>query len=142
VILFMDSSALVKLYVLEPETDAVLKAVRKAKGVAISSLALPETTRALHRRAEENIITHAESNAAFKQLLSDLPMFDSVPVDDFIGTRASLLIRSKGLKGADAVHLASVAYLSHERRGVQFMTFDEQLENAAQGVVRVWEMPA
>ena len=136
----MDSSALVKLYVLEPETDTVLKAVRKAKGVAISSLALPETTRALHRRAEEGVITHAESRAAFQQLLDDLEMFDSIAVDDFIGARASLLTRSKGLKGADAVHLASVAYLSHERRGVQFVTFDDQLASAAQGVVRVWQV--
>ncbi len=48
-------------------------------------------------------------------------------------------VRSRGLRGADAIQLATAAWVSREQRFVYFLAFDEKLLEAAQGIVRVLE---
>ncbi len=138
-ILFLDSSALVKLYIAEAETPTVMAAVQAAKSVVVSTLAMPETVSSFARRASQGSLTEAEVQEAFKNLLGDWEDLERIEVDDWIAKEAAMLTRSKGLRGADAVHLATCARVSRERRGVQFLAFDDALTAAAKTVVKVWE---
>lgn len=137
-VLFLDSSALVKLYIEEPGQDATIEAVQAASSVVVSALALPEAASAFFRRAETGVITKAQANEALNALHGDWTDLERVALDDAVATEAAVLARAKGLKGADAVQLATAALLSRERRGVRLMAFDQGLLNAATSMVKVW----
>lgn len=136
--LFLDSSALSKLYLTEPETATVMQAVQGAETVLVSTLALPETASALARKARDGEITATEERAAFQQLMDEWPDLERFDVIDHIAKEAATLARSKGLRGADAVQLATVAWLSRERKSVRFLAFDAALNQAARGIVKPW----
>lgn len=136
--LFLDSSALVKLYIEEEGQDSVSRAVEQASGVAVSTLALPEVSAAFFRKAKEGVITLAQARKAQLALREDWERLERFLLDDYVAEEAAILCRSLGLRGADAVQLATVAMLSRERRGVRFMAFDEPLNQVAGSVVRLW----
>ena len=137
--LFLDTSALVKLYIAEAETATVTTAVQAAKIITVSTLAMPEAVSSFTRKASEGSLTQSNEQEAFKNLLADWPDLERIELDDWIAKEAAMLTRSKGLRGADAVHLASCARLSRERRGVRFLAFDDALNDAAKTVVKLWE---
>ena len=138
--LYLDSSALAKLYVQEHGTEAVQAAIEKHQGaVAVSTLTLPEVTHAVTRNARALGASDATVRELHKHILEDWESLERIPVMDFIAKEAAMLARSKGLRGADAVQLATCALLSRERRGVNFLGFDDALNDAAQTVVKLWE---
>jgi predicted nucleic acid-binding protein len=139
VILVLDSSALIKLYVLEPESPTVDQAVDEAATIAVSSLVMPEAAHAFTRRAADGVISSDQASTAFRALLEDWPRYERFDVIDHIAKEAAVIARSKRLKGADAVQLATAALLSRERRGVRFLAFDEALNTAASGLVKIWK---
>jgi hypothetical protein len=49
-----------------------------------------------------------------------------------------MLARTKGLKGADAVQLASAAMLSRERKNVRFLSYDDELTKVARTIVNIY----
>ncbi len=136
--LFLDSSALSKLYITEAESSTVLEVVGQAQRVLVSTLSLAETASALARKARNGEISDAEERAAFKQLMDEWPDLERFDVIDRITKEAATLARSKGLRGADAVQLATVAWISREQRGVRFLAFDDALNQAAKGIVKPW----
>ena len=138
--LFLDTSAIAKLYVQEDGTITVQQAIEKHRGkVAVNSLTLPELTHAVTRNARDLGAPETTIRELHKQLLADWDMLERIPLLDHIAKEASMLARSKGLRGADAVQLATCTLLSRERRGVTFLAFDEALNEAARGLVRVWQ---
>jgi uncharacterized protein len=139
VILFLDSSALVKLYSAEANRKVVFSAIAKARDVAVSSLSLAEVASALKRHQLEGGFSQADEQLAFQVLLEDWETFDRIDLSDWLAKQAAVLARSKGLRGADAVQLASASWLTRERHGVQFLAFDVQLNEAARGIVRIFE---
>lgn len=138
--LYLDSSALAKLYIEEDGTDAVNDAIKAHRGaVVLSVLTLPEVTHAVTRTARNLGAPDETVRELHRRILEDWENLERIPVMDFIAKEASVLARSKGLRGADAVQLATCALLSRERRGVQFLGFDDALNEAAKTVVRLWE---
>jgi uncharacterized protein len=140
VTLYLDSSALAKLYVEEDGTDAVQDAIKAHRfAVALSTLTLPEVSHAVTRTARNLGAPDETVRELHRRILEDWETLERIPVMDHIAKEASMLARSKGLRGADAVQLATCALLSRERRGVQFLGFDDALNEAAKSVVRLWE---
>jgi uncharacterized protein len=139
VILFLDTSALVKLYVEEIHSSAVAKAVAQADDVIVSQIALPETVSAVAYRMQRGDVSSADETRIFKQLLEDWETFARIDVDVFIAKEAAALARSRNLRGADAIQLASAAFAAREQRFVYLLAFDEKLLNGAEGVVRLWQ---
>ena len=138
-ILYLDSNALAKLYIVEQETDAVLQAVSEAKTVVVSILAMPEVTSAFARKVRDGDISEDDAREAFRRLLEDWPTLERVEMDEWVVKEASILTLSRGVRGADGVQLATVARLARERRGVRFLTFDTALNEAAKGLAKPWE---
>jgi predicted nucleic acid-binding protein len=97
---------------------------------AVSSiLAYPEgraalaAARRLHRLGEEE---HREALAAFEELCADLV---TVGVDQELAARAGAHAEELGLRGYDAVHLATALELGDEE--IVLVTWDRDLAQAA-----------
>ena len=74
-ILYLDTSALVKLYVREPGTDETRARLDDASMVATSRVAYPEARAALARRQREGGITRAALPRTVSALDRDLERF-------------------------------------------------------------------
>jgi hypothetical protein len=136
--LFLDTSAWAKLYLAEPERPLVAQARDQQGHLVVSALALPELSALLFRLAEVGMIQKTAAREKLAQALEDFERMDVVNLEETLAKEAAALARSKGLKGADAVQLASVAWLSREYQGVEFLAFDEALNRAATGLVKLW----
>ena len=113
--LFLDTSALVKAYVLERGTEAVHEQLRRADEIAISVLAVVEFCAALSRKVREGALTSAQRNDLTGDLLLDARAFVVLPVPalgtDLIQTTLRLIV-NEGLRGPDALQLASALRVS------------------------------
>jgi len=119
-VLYLDSSAIVKLVAREPETPALVEAVRADPAVVSSALAWTEVVRAV-RRARGRV-------ARAQQVLDGIAL---VPLDE--GTlRAAGDLAPAGLRTLDAIHLATALSLGEDVTGL--VTYDERLAEAAAAV--------
>lgn len=121
--IFLDTSALVKRYVVEPGSDMVLHAMASDQDWAASVLAGTEARIALCRRGPEGAI----DMPAQRQLLDDLGRFVTVSVDAQCLRDAGAIGCRHHIRTLDAIHLAAALRLPD----VTFLSFDEpQLEAA------------
>jgi len=128
-ILYLDTSTLVKLYVHEPGSEEVRKLVEEAELVAASVVAYPEARAALARRRRERGLTPAEHRRARAALDADWPRILMLDVSEPLARRAGDLAERHRLRGFDALHLATYVTLSEEFRGddVRFSAADQAL---------------
>ncbi len=129
-ILFLDTSALVKLYVEEAHSDAVREWVDGAEVVASCRVAYPEAVSALNRRMRAGDIAKKAYDAASRALRRD---WDRIAVVDFREIEAGRLAAKHGLRGFDAIHLSSALTIATHPAGpdVVFSSFDAALNRAA-----------
>jgi uncharacterized protein len=116
---YIDSSALVKAVLLEPESDDLLRHFRQTRPSLIaSSLLKVETTRAI--RQVEPTKGLAELNSALEEIVL-------VAVTETILRRAANL--ESALRSLDAVHLATALDVGAEA----MIVYDRRLADAARG---------
>jgi len=130
VILYVDSSSVVKLYLDEPHADDVVAWVKAADALATSRVTYPETASALARRHARRDI----SRAHLRLSLHDLERaWDEYLVVDLAERLAAELAVRHVLRGFDAIHLAAAVTLRDAvgSDGVAFSSFDEALSRAA-----------
>lgn len=117
---YLDSSALVKLAVREPESAALRRYLARRRPVVSSALARTEVIRALLPLGSEAVLRGRDVLARVELLrVSDRVL-------DAAGALAPTDLRS-----LDAIHLASAEQLRSDLRG--FVTYDERLASAAAG---------
>jgi predicted nucleic acid-binding protein len=119
--LYLDASALVKRYVDEAGSDAVVEAMTQARICSICRIGYVETIRAVARGGDPDDVSRAER---------DWRGFHVVEVDREVVERAAELSVETGLRTLDALHLA--AALSLPDAEVVLATWDCQLHRAAQ----------
>jgi len=131
-ILYLDTSALIKLYVEEEGTTEVKDACSRASVVATSCLAYVEARAALARASREGRIRERDRRRTLEELDRDWENFFVLEVTDALMQRAGALAEQQPLRAYDAMHLAS-ALMLRERLGskVLFLCFDERLSEAA-----------
>jgi predicted nucleic acid-binding protein len=132
VILFCDTSALLKLFILEQHTEAVIAAAVAADAVAVSRLAWPEFMSALARRARE-IPRDAPALAQARQEWVDRwADFVVVEVDQPLVELAGDYAEAFALRAYDSVQLAALQTLRLQSgEDVRFACFDSRLVKAA-----------
>ncbi|NBM18312.1 type II toxin-antitoxin system VapC family toxin [Streptomyces sp. GC420] len=120
--IYLDSCALLKLVVAEPETAALrtFLSARAAEGHATSALAQTEVARTLVRAGAD-----PEVGDAAEELLDRVLRIRIT--DPFL--RAAGMFPMRHLRTLDAVHLASAEYL--EQALTAFVTYDKRLAAAA-----------
>ena len=134
-ILFLDTSALVKLYVIEDGSDQTHQAAHQAEILAVSRIAWAEYHAALARRARMVPEDEPMLDQARSALASDWEDFFVVEVSQPVVALAGEHAELYALRAYDAVQLASASYLA-DRSGqtVQFACFDRRLNKAAQAL--------
>jgi len=131
-ILYLDTSALVKLYVDEPGTKDVRAAVHDAPTVATSRLAHPECASALTRLQREAALTATGLRRALHDLRNDLGRFFVVELTPTVAEHAIALTVRHPLRGSDAIHLASALELAQATgEPPRFACYDSRLAKAA-----------
>ena len=129
-ILFLDTSALVKLYVEEDHSAAVREWVDEAEVVAACRVAYPEAVSALSRRMRAGDLPKRAYGVASRALRRD---WDRLAVVDFREIEAGRLAAKHRLRGFDAIHLSSALTIATNPAGpdVVFSSFDAALNRAA-----------
>jgi predicted nucleic acid-binding protein len=133
--LYLDTSALIKLYVEEAGADRVEGAVERAELVATSVVAYAEARAALARRHRENDFTASEYQGIVSELDASWQGYERLGVTEGLAREAGELAEEHALRGFDAVHLASALRLAQRFPSSSFLAFDERLTAAAE---RTW----
>jgi uncharacterized protein len=130
--LYLDTSALVKLYAHEAESFTVRRHVTASKRIATSRVAYAEARAALARRAREGRTRPSQLRRAVAKLDADWQKLVVVELDASLTQRAGELAEERGLRGFDAIHLACALRLATELAApVTFLAFDLTLASAA-----------
>lgn len=129
-ILYLDTSSLVKIYLEEPGSNLVREWAEAAEGIATSRVAYPEALSAFTRRREEGDLDSKAFDLVQESLRNDWTDFVLLPLNE---RRAGALVVRQLLRGFDAIHLAAALDLKDQIRGdgVVFSTFDRKLLRAA-----------
>jgi predicted nucleic acid-binding protein len=132
-ILYLDTSALVKRYFRESYSDEIIARWKSAEQIVTSFVAYAETMASLQRKKREAGLDDAlvqEITAAFRR---DWESFIRVEVNDEINGYIDRVVEAYPLRGCDAIHLAS-ALAIHETLAEDFVfaCFDSRLALAAQ----------
>jgi uncharacterized protein len=138
VILYLDTSSLVKLYVDEPGSSEVQSLVDRAELVTTSVVAYPEARAALARRRREKYLKPAGYRRAKAALDADWPSILTLEVVETLAKGAGDLVERHRLRGFDALHLASYLLIVREFGGeeVRFASADRALDRAARRAAR------
>ncbi|MDX6622763.1 MAG: uncharacterized protein QOE75_695 [Solirubrobacterales bacterium] len=123
---------MIKLVVVEDGSDLAAELWNSAYPAASSILAYPEGRAALAAARHQGRLDehgHSQALAAFEELQSELP---SVGVDASLARRGGELAEDLGLRGYDAVHLATALELGDEE--VVVVTWDRDLAAATERV--------
>lgn len=125
--LYADSSALLKRYVAEPDSDAADALLRSDPSLLTARHTIVEVRRNLAR-----MIAGRSLAAARAQLARDLDLISIVELDEATCERAAAVAEVTGVRTLDALHLAAV-----QRAGgpaVPFLTFDVRQAQAARAL--------
>jgi predicted nucleic acid-binding protein len=130
--LYLDASALVKLYLPEPESQELDRAVARRRDLIISDLAITEIVSAAARRSRQGTLDHGAAVELQRQILEDAESgyFTRVglaPKTHREAERFLLSLSGGTLRAADALHLA-LALIEGTRT---LLTFDRRLAEAA-----------
>lgn len=130
--LYLDTSALVKLYVDEDGSPAVRTAVDRAGVIATSALAYVEARAAFVRRRREGGLSPRAYRRIVRDLEADWDRYLVVEVRDPLIREAARLAETHRLRAYDAVHLASAAAVrGRPSEPCVFASWDLELERAA-----------
>ena len=132
-ILFLDTSSLVKLYVEEAGSDSVRRLVAGASRIAVSVVAYPEARSAFARRRREGALNAKALRTARGAFERDWTRMVRLAVTEDMCRAAGTLAERHGLRALDSLQLASFLSLRSRlpRRGVKFSSFDRRLERVA-----------
>jgi uncharacterized protein len=130
-ILYLDTSALVKLYVTESGSTTVLTAVAHADLLATHLIAWVELRAALARKRALGEMDADRHAAIVADMEADWVRFNIVRVDEPLVFRAGELAERHSLRGYDAVHLAAAERSRLAALPLRFACFDRALTAAA-----------
>ncbi|MBP6016298.1 MAG: type II toxin-antitoxin system VapC family toxin [Candidatus Promineofilum sp.] len=131
-ILYTDTSALIKRYIGEPGSADVVAWMQAADLIGLSIITRAEAGATFSRLHRLKIIDSTTAEQLLKEFRLHWPGYMRLRINENLVTRAERLAWQYGLRGYDAVHLAS-AVIWQESLGetVTMMTYDRQLWEAA-----------
>jgi len=132
-ILYLDTSSLIKLYVEEHGSAEVEDLLSEASLVCTSVVAYPEARSAIARLCREGSLTEEEHLLIKRNLNEDWPYYLVLEATPGICEAAGDLAEKHALRGFDSLHLASFLFLAGEDLdgSVRFSSFDDRLNTAA-----------
>ncbi|MBI5380156.1 MAG: type II toxin-antitoxin system VapC family toxin [Nitrospirae bacterium] len=131
-IVYLDTSSLVKLYVEEVGSRHIEEIARAAMVISTSKIAYAETRAALARKQKEDGFSPATLRKITENLNREWESYFVIEVTDGLIRSAGDLAEKYLLRGFDAIHLASAINLQIKvRSAVGFSSNDLKLNQAA-----------
>lgn len=121
--MYLDASALLKLYIEEPESPQCRALVRRRAEASTARIAFVEVRRRL--ALEFNGSELASARAEFERDWEDLQIIE---VDEAVCERSAAITEVTGIRTLDAIHLGAAEPL---RGSVPFLTYDRRQAAAA-----------
>jgi uncharacterized protein len=106
-IIYADTSALVKLFVTEFDSDRTRRALQNAQALGTGLLTRAELGSALARSARRGILSEGEAQEARRRLHFAWQTWIHITMNENLVSRAESLAWTYKLRGYDAVHLAA-----------------------------------
>ena len=131
-ILYLDTSALVKKYFKEAGSADIIALWKESIAIATSSIAYAETMASFFRKKREADISEKTINKTVDIFQKDWESFVRITATNDLNANIDRLIALHPLRGFDAIHLAS-ALIVNERVPETFLfaCFDRRLLKAA-----------
>ena len=131
-ILYCDTSALVKLYAEEAHSQRMRDAVLQSSATIVSLIAWVEMHAAFGRKERTQAITKDQTKAGLARLDKEWDSFTRLGIDAALVASAGKLAVRYGLRAYDSVQLAS-AQLAYQqlKANMVFCCFDKPLNAAA-----------
>ena len=131
-ILYLDTSALIKKYFKEAGSDEVISIWQEATGIVTSSVAYAEALASIYRKKREAKFGNDRLEKIFGAFRRDWNSFIRVEVTDDLNEWIDKMVSRYPLRGFDAIHLAS-ALIVHDRLPEEFLfaCYDKKLLQAA-----------
>ncbi|HVP01205.1 MAG TPA: type II toxin-antitoxin system VapC family toxin [Solirubrobacteraceae bacterium] len=126
--LYLDSSAIVKLAIEEPESAALRRALRGTNALSSCALAMVEVAHAVAPHGEDALL----------RAQSLLAAFELARLDEDLIERAAALARG-ALRTLDALHLAAASAMAEDLGAL--VTYDRRMAQAARGLGLRVRMP-
>jgi predicted nucleic acid-binding protein len=134
-ILYLDTSALLKKYFREIGSNEIIARWKEATAIVTSSVAYAEALASIHRKKREVKFNNDIFEKILHQFRRDWNSFIRVEVTDDLNDWIDNIISRCPLRGFDAIHLAS-ALIVHDKLPEEFLftCYDNKLLQAAQTV--------
>jgi uncharacterized protein len=130
-VVYLDTSSLVKLYVEEDESVKVESLVRSSEIAATSIVAYAEAWAAFARRFREGAFTSREHKRIKEFFDKDWSSYLILTITEDMIRLAGNLAEKHALRGFDPIHLASALTLKREISStITFSCFDDNLQKA------------
>jgi uncharacterized protein len=124
---YVDSSALLKRYVEEPDSAAADALLRAGGALLTARHTIVEVRRNLAR-----LLSGGDLVAARRAFLDDLRSMSIIELDEATCESAASIAEAVGVRSLDALHLAAAQRISAQ--GVGFLTFDLRQAQAARSL--------
>lgn len=125
--LYVDSGALLKRYVDEPDSEMAESLLRSDPSLLTARHTIVEVRRNLPRLLEDR-----EAAAARSAFLEDLDVLSIVELDEVTCDMAAAIAELTGVRTLDALHLAAAQRVGGA--AVPFLTFDVRQAQASRGL--------
>lgn len=132
-ILYLDTSALIKRYFQETFSEEVSFKWIQSEAVVTSAVAYAETMATIFRKKKESNLKDSVVKKIISAFQRDWRSFIQVEVTNDLNEYIDKVVQKHSLRGFDAIHLAS-AFVVHEKlpHDFFFACFDQRLNQAAQ----------
>ncbi len=131
-ILYLDTSALVKRYFEEPQSDELISKWKEAEEMVTSAVTYAETVAAFYRKKREANLKEQVIYKILNAFRDEWKSFIRVQVSDELNEVVDQVIGSYPLRGFDAIHLASATLMRQALpEDFLFACFDQRLSMAA-----------
>ncbi len=132
-ILFCDTSALIKLLIVEPRSDQMQQVISGAEAIAVCRISWAEAMAGMARRQREDPISSDNLELARQHLITCWPSFAIVEISQTLVETAGRFADAFALRGYDSVQLAAAHELQVSTAGpLTFASYDRRLNQAAQ----------
>ena len=139
-IVYLDASALVKRYVAEAGSPEVEALINEAQAIGTAVISRAEVAAALARAARSGLVTSEAATKALQAFNADWEHLVRLQLGEPLAARAAALAWEHGLRGYDAVHLASaLAWSESLGETLAVATYDRELWRGARaGGLSAW----
>lgn len=133
-IVYFDSSSIVKWFFDEPYRESARAIKEKATSALTSLISFSEVISAVNRAFREGRCLKSDMEEVRAEFLRVWPEFRWIKVDGTLIQQAGHLVFTHNLRGFNAVHLASALLIREEVNTIDFFfsSFDRDLNRAAQ----------